>query len=150
MTLAIATISSNCVWVCVDRRLTRRDGRYADDGTKLFRLEVEDAFGIMTYAGVGARIWPERLEVSEWLARLLRGRRYNLDGAIEALRHAASNEEFHKLGPGHVFAFAGFKDGSPRIEIVANIDLVRGPGGQMPQIIPFQRATLTLAYRTQI
>lgn len=116
MTLGIAVISHQCVWVCADRRLSSTKHL----ATKLLRLDTKDSAGILTYAGVGAKLYNPPFELSEWLRRTLREVDANLNETLHLVAEEATRQAIDRLLPdGHVFMYAGFENGVPLIEMIS-------------------------------
>lgn len=116
MTLVIAVMSHKCIWMCADRRLSSTKLL----GTKLMRLETIDSTGVFSYAGVGAKLYSQPFEVSDWLRRTLRECKCTLNEALNIVAEEATRQSIHRLLPaGHIFMYAGFENGAPVIETIA-------------------------------
>jgi len=118
MTFAIAIATREAVMVAADRRLSGTARVAGHAATKVCRIGTANSHGIMTYAGAGARVSAQPFEISTWLERLLRGHIGDHNATMQEIEKAANEQCLAKLGPNHAFAFAGFMDGKPLIDIL--------------------------------
>jgi hypothetical protein len=83
--------SRDTLWVVADRRLSRNGRPLKDDAVKVMCLETNDGVGVLAYAGLGAT--PGGAQPSEWMSRVLRGRRgLTFEQALHTLATVAAVE----------------------------------------------------------
>ncbi|KQR26127.1 hypothetical protein [Microbacterium sp. Leaf151] len=132
MTLALAVIGRETVWVVVDRRLSYQNGTYRDDAVKMMALEADDGVGLLIYAGLGATALGN--EPSAWMSATLRGQGWLFENALARIAQAANDQlpshlkdirggqhfilapMFYKTGRSRLFAIKNVVDGSGRHE----------------------------------
>ena len=90
MTLVLALRGRTTIWMLADRRLTAGSRIVRDDAIKLVRLESDGERAIIGYAGLGAT--SAGTQPSDWMGRVLRGRRGTLEQLLAVLAEAGLNE----------------------------------------------------------
>jgi hypothetical protein len=108
MTFALAMVTPRLAFVAADRRYSGAAGIKNFEGTKLVRLDTSDGHGVITYAGVGARVASRPFEISEWIEKVLRGSNRTLDQSLRVIAEASFEQRLHQLADGHTFAYAGY------------------------------------------
>ena len=90
MTLVVTINGPETIWVLADRRLSDRGRIVKEDARKIMFLEADDGVAILAYTGLGAT----RLgtEPSDWMSRVLRGRRLLLEKSLGVLADAMKRE----------------------------------------------------------
>lgn len=120
MTFAIAIVLPTTVMVAADRRLMSSHPRLKRQlATKMCRVETTDAHGLITYAGTGAilrRSLP--FELSDWIAKVLRGQTLTFVQAMAKIAYAATEQKLTKWAKNHTFMFAGFHNDRPLIHLI--------------------------------
>jgi len=86
VTLILAAIGKETIWLAADRRLSARGCAPKDDGCKLMFLETKDGVGILGYAGLGET--SAGMEPSEWMSNCLRGRNLTLEQSLSVIAKA--------------------------------------------------------------
>jgi hypothetical protein len=128
MTLVVAAVSRQSIWLMTDRRISYRDGPPRDNAIKMLALETIDGMALLGYCGLGETVGGT--EPGEWMARVLRGRRgVSLEHALGILRHAMEEQippHLHDVNPlaeeeQHSVVAAAFLQKRPRLY---SIDLV--------------------------
>jgi hypothetical protein len=114
LTLVFGVATAESIWLLADRRLTRGNKTYRDDSIKMVVLDALDGVALLGYAGLGET--PGGTEPSEWMSRVLRGRRLAVERSLEVLAGAASEQlPKHLKESGHVIASVAIVDGQPRV-----------------------------------
>jgi hypothetical protein len=114
MTLIVAVMCRETIWLLADRRLSRQQQPLRDDACKVMLLETIDGLSILGYAGLGATAMGT--EPSTWMSNVLRGRNMPLEASLAVLANAVK-EQF----PRHVTSFThdiivpAFVDGEARL-----------------------------------
>jgi len=85
MTLILALTGSRSTWLMADTRLSIGGRAPNDNGMKIVDVETPDGRALMGYAGLGATPQPSGTEPSDWIARVLRGRKRNMHESLEAV-----------------------------------------------------------------
>lgn len=98
MTLILAIVSSETIWLLSDWRLSTTKGVANDAATKVMVLETTDGFAIAGYAGLGATSLGT--EPSEWMSSVLRGTNLPLEQSLSVLADAMKRQF-----PKHLFQF---------------------------------------------
>jgi hypothetical protein len=108
MTLVLAALGEESIWLLADRRLSRAGKALRDDARKITQLETSDGVGLCGYAGLGATT--HGTEPADWVSAVLRGCRLTMEHALGTIS-AAMRTEFprHIRGlPGHHFIVPTF------------------------------------------
>ncbi|MFA5955807.1 hypothetical protein [Hyphomicrobium sp.] len=123
MTLVLAAISKEAIWVVADRRLSQRGRALIDDACKIMFLETTDGIAILSYAGLGRTI--AGVQPSEWMSAVVRGRNLPLEQTLGLLAEAMQRElPKHLLRfppgmmPSHTIIAPAFVDDEPRLYIL--------------------------------
>ena len=115
MTLVVALIGSEAIWLLTDRRLTR-DGQLAsDEATKIVGLDTLEGRALLGYAGLGRT--EALMQPSEWMANVLRGRNGTLEQLLGVLAGVAELEIPPHLGgisPAHFVLIPAIVANQPR------------------------------------
>lgn len=120
MTLVVSIASKFGLWQASDHRLTFRDGRIVDSSIKHLQLEADDAKAMISYAGVGK---VQDTQISDWLRRLLRGRRRTVEqhlGLVAERATAILGKHCRAIGTGHTFSITAFVRDEPRFYWITN------------------------------
>ena len=115
MTFVLGVTSPKSIWMLTDRQLTYADGR-RDIGIKQFSLGAADGNAIIAYAGLGKT--RGGVEVSDWMARVLRGTRGTVEESLALIFRAAGSRLPAHLDASvseHGFIVVAFVDGHPRL-----------------------------------
>lgn len=120
MTLVVALMGRESLWLMADRRLSIKNVPDGDDALKIMRLERNDDVALLGYAGLGRT--PNKTQPSEWMNATLRGRNEPLERSLEILG-AAINAQIPKylwgikhLGrQAHVVLAPAFVGGKPTL-----------------------------------
>ncbi len=130
MTLIVAVIGRESIWMLADRRVTYEGRPPKEDALKLMRLETTDGIALLGYAGLGATAGGT--EPSAWMNRVLCGRVLPLEECLAALAAAIEAELPRHLDQlpsgaktGHVVIAAAFVRNEPRlysIELTGAVD----------------------------
>ncbi len=129
MTLAITVISYHGVWQATDHRLSRAGEIVADDSIKHVKLLTRDGQAVLAYAGVG-RIG--KLDISDWVRRLLRGDNRILRDQVNILCGASTRKlagVCRRARTPLTFSIGGFESGVPTLYMISN--RVRRPNGNI-------------------
>jgi len=86
MTLILAAIAKETIWLAADRRLSIQGRAPKDDACKVMFVETSDGVAILGYAGLGATA--AGMEPSEWMSNCLRGRKLTLEQSLSVLAKA--------------------------------------------------------------
>lgn len=114
MTLIVAVMSSETIWLMADRRLSSRGQPLRDDACKVMTLETVDGVAILGYAGLGATA--QGTEPSDWMSNVLRGRNMPLEASLGVLANAAKAQlPRHLKQLGHTIIVPAFVGDSPRV-----------------------------------
>lgn len=91
VTLVISVHNRDTIWMVTDRRLSYSGRPPCDDAVKVMTLGTTDGVAILGYAGLGAT--SKRVQPSEWMSAVLRGRGgLTLEQALGVLAAAAQRE----------------------------------------------------------
>ena len=130
MTLVVGTTSKKSIWLMTDRRIIYGSRKPKDDARNVFFLESTDGLALLGYAGLAATAMGT--EPSDWMGRVLRGRKLPLEQSLSVLAGAAQARLPRHLdslagvgAPAHNIIVSAFHNGEPKIY---TIDLVRTPG----------------------
>lgn len=119
MTLILAAVTPRVAAIAADRRYSVRGGAATLKATKIVKIETNDAWGQLAYAGVGSRMGAKPFELSQWVTQVLRGYRCTLDQALHLLARAATEQQLHRHSPqGHEFVFTGFQSSKPVLQVI--------------------------------
>lgn len=113
MTLVLAALGFESIWLLTDRRLSwPRHTR--DDARKTMFLDTPDGLAMLGYAGLGRtspRGTSPGTEPASWMCAVLGNRRWSLEGAFGAIsaamqrqlpRHIAGLTDHHVVAPAYV------------------------------------------------
>jgi hypothetical protein len=90
MTLVIAAIGRESIWVAADRRLSADGKPVADDAVKVLSLERDSDVALLAYSGLGKT--PKGMQPSDWMNAVLRGRNEPLERSLEVIAGAIGRE----------------------------------------------------------
>jgi hypothetical protein len=79
MTLVLAALGTESIWLLTDRRLSY-PRRYRDDSRKMMLVEAPDGIAILGYAGLGATA--RGTEPADWMAGVLGDRTLTVERAL--------------------------------------------------------------------
>ena len=120
MTLILAAISKETIWLAADRRLSVQGRAPKDDACKVMFLETRDGVAILGYAGLGET--SSGMEPSEWMSNCLRGRNFTLEQSLSVLAKAIESQmpkHLIKFPIGlmahHAVVAPAFVDNEPRL-----------------------------------
>jgi hypothetical protein len=125
MTLVVAAAGNKSIWLMTDRRITYTDPRKEprDDARKVLQLHTPDGVALLGYAGLGET--PGGTEPSDWMSRVLRGRKLPLEESLGVLTHAINcklPDHLTRLpGSGHYTVVPAFRNGESRIYLIGLI-----------------------------
>jgi hypothetical protein len=100
MTLVVAAMTPESIWLAADRRLSYPNRVPKDDARKAMILETDDGVAILGYAGLGETALGT--EPADWMSAVLRGRRLSLEQSLQILADACK-----KQIPQHLVRLAG-------------------------------------------
>lgn len=90
MTLILTVNGPKSIWLLADRRLSYKGRKPKDDARKVMFLETTDGVSILGYAGLGATALGT--EPSDWMSKVLRGRKLPLEQSIGVLADAMQKQ----------------------------------------------------------
>lgn len=90
MTLVLAAVGAESIWLLADRRLSVGERVVAEDARKVAFLHTPDGVAILGYAGIGRT--PGLTEPSDWINAVLRGVNLPLERALAVLADAVRSE----------------------------------------------------------
>lgn len=90
MTLVVAVLRRDSIWLLADRRLSFEKHPPKDDARKIAFLETADGDSILGYAGLGATALGT--EPSDWMNAVLRGRNLPLEQSLRVLADAIQQQ----------------------------------------------------------
>jgi hypothetical protein len=90
MTLILTVNGPKSIWLLADRRLSYKGRMLRDDARKVMFLETTDGVSILGYAGLGATALGT--EPSDWMSRVLRGRKLPLEQSLGVLADAMKKQ----------------------------------------------------------
>lgn len=90
MTLVLAVMCRETIWLLTDCRLTSRGKIVKEDARKVMTLETTDGIALLGYAGLGATALGT--EPSDWMSSVLRGRNMPLERSLHVLANAAQQQ----------------------------------------------------------
>ncbi|HSG15108.1 MAG TPA: hypothetical protein VLE70_02145, partial [Anaerolineae bacterium] len=83
VTLVLAVIQPETIWLLANRRLSSKGRPPKDDGLKMVSLDTTDGRAILAYAGLGATALGT--EPAGWMAAVLRGKNLPLEQSLGVL-----------------------------------------------------------------
>lgn len=114
MTLIVAAMCNETIWLLADRRLSRRGQVVMDDARKVMTLETTDGIALLGYAGLGATALGT--EPSDWMSNVLRGRNLPLEASLSVLANAVKAQlPRHLKQIGHTIIVPAFVGGTFRL-----------------------------------
>lgn len=130
MTLIIAAIGRQSIWLSADRRLTAAGKIVRDDAVKILDLERSDGRALLGYSGLGQT--PRgQTQPSDWMNATVRGVNVPLEQALLVIASAVCKEvpkylrHVAELGnSAHVILAPAFVDGKPALYSI-ELDLDR-------------------------
>ena len=90
MTLILTVNGPKSIWLLADRRLSYKGRVLKDDARKVMFLDTTDGVSILGYAGLGATALGT--EPSDWMSRVLRGRKLPLEQSLGVLADAMQKQ----------------------------------------------------------
>lgn len=90
MTLVLAVLGTESVWMLADRRLSYGAGRFRDDAKKVMSLDTPESTSILGYAGLGATA--VGTEPGEWMSAVLRNGDLTLEQSLLVIARAMQRE----------------------------------------------------------
>lgn len=117
MTLIVTAVSCSGVWQASDHRLTDLStGAFSDTAVKTIAFDCDDAFGFISYTGLGEI---GAMEVSDLVRRKMRGEFRDLKSLVLLLADWGTR----RIGASaaHSFIVGALRDGTPAIVVVTNM-----------------------------
>ena len=90
MTLILAVLGRETIWLMADRRLTSKRNPPRDDARKIMDLETTDGIALLGYAGLGATA--RGTEPADWMSAVLRGRPLPIEQSLGVLADAMKRQ----------------------------------------------------------
>jgi len=127
LTLIVAAVGKESIWLLADRRLSNKGRALRDDAFKILSLEATDGAALLGYTGLG--MTAAGTEPSDWMCAVLRERNLPIEKALGtlggAMRHRLP-EHMGKIGARtHTLLAPAFVGGRPRLY---SIDIVPDRG----------------------
>ena len=122
MTLVVAIVGPETVWLLCDRRLSKGGGRPPTDGArKVMILEtIDKGQALCGYSGLGGTV--RGTEPSDWMSAVLRGRNFPLEQSLgvlaQTMRREFSRHMLQMPGegtPAHNIIVPAFLGGEPKL-----------------------------------
>ncbi|BCH17233.1 hypothetical protein [Mesorhizobium sp. L-2-11] len=121
MTLSVVVITPQLAFAGADRRYSDVEALRDFKAAKICALDTADGYGLITFAGAGARASKTPFELSDWITHVLRGSGRTLDQSLHAIAKAATEQKLHTYDKGgHAFGFAGFRKGKMCLQIITS------------------------------